>query len=274
MSLSLSPDDDGLESVYAERTDPGAVPPPGLAPPRRATPTQATPAYALSRAAKGVSPVGSSSVVVDPSSQIPAPPAAPTSVSGPRRTAEATLVLEGRRVDELRREVIRHQKKLKRRRSYHFAYWAVAGAVAVVLGGFLASGGSLGAQLFGSEADASAEGLPEFSLDHVGEPVDELEQAEVEPRAGALEGDAVEDPQEDAGTAPASSPSGAAAAQRRAAQQADAERHPDEPKIPGDWGSGLEAVAPSGSRTKTAPPTKGQSALSLDDLEEEAPSGL
>jgi hypothetical protein len=51
--------------------------------------------------------------------------------------------------------------------------------------------------------------------------------------------------------------------------QRTAARAPSRPKVPGDWGDGLEAPSRADAREGAAAPRPSGNALSLDDLEEE-----
>lgn len=255
----MSPDDDGLEPVY---------------------PTQPSPAPAGYRSARPVAPRApgraSESVVVDPSSQVPS---SPKNEQLMRRRAEATLVLEGRRVDKLREEVVKQQQRLKRRRRSQMIYWAFAGAAAVLIGGALASGADPGGffSRFGEhEAD-----LTELSLDPAPSFPERLQEDAHTPRRAGVEAHPSGGELPPAGSEPAQEPepeplghaqlaaTAPSGAPRKASNNAP-ERAPGEPKIAGNWGDGLDRPGPSSRPvTEESGLEAPQKALSLDDLEEE-----
>lgn len=127
MVWSLSQDDDGLESLGA-----GEATPVRSVPPR---PPQQTP-----RAPE------SSSVIVDPHSQVPERQDRPQRRRR-RRTIEPTLVLKSRKLDQMRKDVERKRRQHARRQRRILAFWVLSGAAAVSVGALLAQsfgGGSRG----------------------------------------------------------------------------------------------------------------------------------
>lgn len=98
------------------------------------------------------------SIVVDPESQIPEP------LHGARRPGkqalEATEVLKGRRLDDLRAEVRRRRAAHRRKKLFALAIWAVAGASALAAGAFVAS-----SLLSGAQAEDSTSGVESSSAD-------------------------------------------------------------------------------------------------------------
>lgn len=75
-------------------------------------------------------PTASSSVVVDPISQMPEAP----HERQRRRGVEATEILKGRRLDALRAEVAQKRKAHRRRQQRTLLLWGLAGAAALCLG--------------------------------------------------------------------------------------------------------------------------------------------
>lgn len=118
MVWSLSKDDDGLDSVLpladaSARTSPLQVAA-GARPP-----------------ASDAAPLGTSStVVVDPTSQMPEAFGA----RAPRGAVEPTVVLKGRKLDQLRAEVARHRTAHLRKKQRFLLLWAGAGGLALCLG--------------------------------------------------------------------------------------------------------------------------------------------
>src|SRR5690606_6767509 len=92
------------------------------------------------------SPHGSSSIVVDPISQIPEP-----LETRARKGVEPTQILKGRRLDALRAEVAQRRRAHRRRQQRTLLWWAVAGAGALCLGW-------LAGQAFTPSGAASPEG--------------------------------------------------------------------------------------------------------------------
>ena len=123
MVWSISKNDDGLESTAAQTKSSsgssmhGAYAPSSVRPPR--------------------TPLPAATVVVDPVSQIPdAFPHSPE----PPRFAEPTRIISSRKIDALRAQVARHQKRQQQRVMLQWVIWGAAGALAVALGGILAGG--------------------------------------------------------------------------------------------------------------------------------------
>jgi len=119
MVWSLSKDDDGLDSVLPLADAPLAPSRSSVAVGARSTASDATPL--------GASPT----VVVDPISQVPegfgVRPAG-------KQVVEPTLVLKGRKLDQLRAEVARHRTAHQRKKQKALLLWAGAGALALCLG--------------------------------------------------------------------------------------------------------------------------------------------
>jgi len=244
--MRSAPRHSALDSVHMEKT------------PRRLTPS-------------GSAPPPPGSVVVDPTSQ--APSSGPSSSrsgrapasGGARRKPEATLVLEARRVDTLRRQVVERQRAEQKGRRRQMVLWGLAGAGAVLLGGWLATRlspkdanhGEAPLVLGRSDEDPGAPTLEPARADEenqaaaAGEPTRDRRRGTSSVRAVAPVGAESEDtgpPSADAPPPEASAP----------APEVAAERDPDEPKMVGDWGDGFEGAAhrEGGSR----------SAVNLDEL--------
>ena len=98
---------------------------------------------ALPRAGYGTDgesdPHRSSTVVVDPVSQIPEP-MPNQNVQRSSRRAEPTRILSARKMDQLRAQVAKHQRRQDRRKWIRLVTWGAAGALAVALGGITAGG--------------------------------------------------------------------------------------------------------------------------------------
>ncbi len=257
----MSQDDDGLEPVYPSQPAGGAE--------SVKTGANSSPA--------------AESVVVDPKSQVASSPtAAPAQGRSPRRQAEPTLVLEGRRVDQLRKQVTKQQRALKRKHRIQAMIWAVAGGVAVLTGGWLASG-STAEDLFspsqGAEAGAQERELQEFSADQIGTMPDKLQPDAHVPEDGQQEPSAVRAPTESdespEGASVASATGGPSTGleERPRAKQGSASPEPGSHKV----GQSFDAAARPSSSTEaqaspssaSAPSAQKDNALSLDDLEEE-----
>jgi|GEM_PF-5285453 len=150
MVWSLSKDDDGLESV-----SPSGRASALLATGRPAAPSPPRPPASFARANSATasapppakqaqvevssptpSPQAGPSVVVDPTSQIPE--ASSSRQFTQRTSVEKTEVLKGRRLDSLRAEVEKRRKSHERKRRNRLLLWGIAGAGAVLFGGFLA----------------------------------------------------------------------------------------------------------------------------------------
>lgn len=121
MVWSLSKDDDGLESVHP-LTNKGAPLSSQSERPKGSPP---------SRVGRGTT--GAPSVFVDPRSQVP---------QGqhplPRRQeVEPTMVLKGRKLDEMRAEVARQKIAYQRKKQRTLVLWALAGGGALAMGWFV-----------------------------------------------------------------------------------------------------------------------------------------
>jgi len=246
--MASVPSHSALETVHMEKT------------PRRSNQSPA----ASSRSAS------SGSVVVDPSSQLPGGPASHRGTDGSgatRRKAETTLVLQARKVDTLRRQVLQRQRAQVRGRRWNLVLWGLAGAGAVLLGGWLATRLSPG-RSDGLEAPlvlgrSESDGAPALA------PPDPVDAQDAQPQSTD------QDTSERAGRRWAGNrrgagavPSGAPAGEVAQASSADAEaragsaRSPDEPKVVGDWGDGFDNHEASTGRR----PRAGSDAVNLDDL--------
>jgi hypothetical protein len=239
------------------------------------------------------SPPPSGSVVVDPRSQLPSsspPPSSGrrTTQSGgsgaTRRKAETTLVLDARRVDTLRRQVLDRHRAQQHGRRWQVALWALAGAGALLLGGWLArrlsptaaDRESASLVLGRSEGDGAnppleappaVEGQAALA---VGETADTRTASGARvARDGAAPGDHRSN--EPGRMALAAQPSAAQRAldtgERSRAEGSQDERSPEDPKVVGDWGDGFDATGQRAHRRAPAStgPT-GTDAVNLDDL--------
>jgi hypothetical protein len=149
MVWSLSKDDDGLESVPPSSPD-GSPQRPAAS----ALIANVAPGGGTARVEQNVAPEQGSSVVVDPLSSVP-DGRAPAAVVR-RKSVEATEVLQGRKIDELRAEVSRQRLAHRKKKRRVLLLWSVAGASALALGwlaGFLFSPGEPGSS--GSAAPVS-----------------------------------------------------------------------------------------------------------------------
>jgi hypothetical protein len=191
------------------------------------------------------------------------------------------LVLDARRVDTLRRQVLDRQRVQKHGRRTQVVLWALAGAGAVLLGGWLAtrlspaSDRAQDALVLGrgeseslSPPAAPSEGSgPSTAGDNADEHPDPSASAE---RSGMR-------------FAGAGRPSAAAAAAEPGAVEAHqgtpqtgeasaGERSPEDPKVVGDWGDGLDSAgrARSDGRVQRGPPPRpapaGSDVFDLDEL--------
>lgn len=184
---------------------------------------------------------------------------------GPRRKPEATLVLAGRRVDALREQIRQRDEAVRRSRRWQIVLWALSGALAVLLGGFLAKS-------FSSSAGTNETPfvLGRSSTGEL-EPPPPVEGGEVAPAgesaasASAATYAATEQTRSSLGVARAGLTTLDASRpeehSRATSSSKDAARRPGDPKVPGDWGDGFE-------KHRSARPAPGSSkhALSLDEL--------
>lgn len=218
-------------------------------------------------------PPSSSSVVVDPSSQVPGPSSSRSggsAAAAARRKAETTLVLKSRRVDTLRRQVSeRHRAQIAGRRR-QVILWALAGAGAVLLGGWLATRLS---PARGSENEAPLV-LGRTEADGAVTPPPAPAQADSE---GATASAQARGTRRSATRAAGATPASAAAPDSEdsgaidpfAVPDSDAEppgeRSPDEPKTVGDWGDGFDRTSTQGKSGSRRGAANGD-AVNLDDL--------
>lgn len=138
MVWSLSKDDDGLDSVHPLPTDARGVIVRG---------NDARPASPI----RHVVPT----VVVDPVSQVPQPPTS----AAQRRAVEPTLVLKGRKLDEMRAQVAAQRSAHRRRKQMRLLTWAFAGGIALSLGWIV--GLTLNFDASGQSTDSPGMGAPE-----------------------------------------------------------------------------------------------------------------
>lgn len=261
--MASAPSHPALDSLHMEKT------------PRRSTPP-------------------SGSVVVDPTSQLPSASGPPSSgrrtsqgggASAPaRRKGEATLVLDARKVDTLRRQVVERQRAQQQGRRRQVVLWALAGAGAVLLGGWLAtrlspqSADRGEAALLLGRTEQDAEVLspppsptelrgPSFASAKQDEPSGPRGATSVRSASGvgsAREGDAAPG---DSEAVPSAGQEIAEAGERARAEE---ERSPDRPKVVGDWGDGFDSSgrASSGSppSRQTRPAATGSDVFELDEL--------
>jgi hypothetical protein len=113
MAWSISKDDDGLEPALPRAGYGNESKSVESTPPRLAT------------------------VVVDPISQIPQ---SREQLRSSSRRAEPTRILSARKMDQLRAQVLKQQRRQHRRKWIQLVTWGAAGAFAVALGGILAGG--------------------------------------------------------------------------------------------------------------------------------------
>ena len=113
MAWSISKDDDGLEPALPRAGYGNESKSMESTPPRPAT------------------------VVVDPISQIPQ---SREQLRSSSRRAEPTRILSARKMDQLRAQVLKQQRRQHRRKWIQLVTWGAAGAFAVALGGILAGG--------------------------------------------------------------------------------------------------------------------------------------
>jgi|GEM_PF-2233888 len=237
----------------------------------------------------------SGSVVVDPMSQLPSsspPPSSGRRVANSggsgatRRKAETTVVLEARRVDTLRRQVLDRQRAQQHGRRWQVVLWALAGAGALLLGGWLArrlsptaadrDGASL--VLGRSDEDGAAaplEAPPAVEGQTVPATGDAADARSARgarlARGSAAPGDArSNDPRHATLVAQRTEAQRAADTGEQArAEDAQGERSPEDPKVVGDWGDGFDASGQRVHRQAPAtsgPATSGTDAVNLDEL--------
>lgn len=113
MAWSISKDDDGLEP---------ALPRAGYGNESRSVESK---------------PARPATVVVDPISQIPE---SREQLRSSSRRAEPTRILSARKMDQLRAQVLKQQRRQHRSKWIQLVTWGAAGALAVALGGILAGG--------------------------------------------------------------------------------------------------------------------------------------
>jgi len=234
-------------------------------------------------------------VVVDPASQVPALQGTglhgsgsraahgASGSSGARRSkAETTLVLQARRVDTLRRQVLQRQRSQLQGRRRQVVLWAVAGAGAVLLGGWLAtrlapsSTDRLEAPLVlgRSEAEADPPALdPPSAPPGDGSPAEPSGDAAdpSTPRSGAAVtriGVATAAPVPDEGAGRPALAGAQPAGARSPGDRSPDNRSPDAPKVVGDWGDGFDSTgaAAGHGRSSVRRGASASDAVNLDDL--------
>jgi hypothetical protein len=177
-------------------------------------------------------------------------------------------VLQARRVDTLRRQVTeRHRAQIAGRRR-QVLLWALAGAGAVLLGGWLATrlspprADELEAPLVlgRTEADGSIT-TPQSPPVSAGQRSPNAASPAGAPQSTGPRSGALSNP---GGAVRAGAPSAEAGDESvgtEADSQAGTERSPDEPKTVGDWGDGFDGASQRKSRRAAT-----NDAVNLDDL--------
>lgn len=126
MVWSLSKDDDGLESVYP--LNQGAA----LSQPSESLSLPAKQQLKHPMNAAPSPTKAAPSVFVEPSSQLPEAPAP----FHPREVVEPTMVLKGRKLDEMRAAVARQKSGYRREKQKTLLLWALSGGAALAMGWF------------------------------------------------------------------------------------------------------------------------------------------